>query len=131
MSSYALNRNYNLQLPNSFVEIDREEMEYVDGGGWESVCTDMSVDKRLIEYPVNALGWWYTGVGIAKATNKIASIIAGVLGSSKYSENIGNVIGGLTGDWFNVGTHLANYLDGVDGSTDGRLSYTTCQMVWK
>lgn len=30
-----------------------------------------------------------------------------------------------------VGTHLANHIDGVDGSTDGRLSYTTCQMVWK
>lgn len=32
MSSFVLNRNYALQLPNSFVEVDREEMEYVDGG---------------------------------------------------------------------------------------------------
>lgn len=33
MSAFVLNRNYELQLPNSFVDVDREEMEYVEGGG--------------------------------------------------------------------------------------------------
>lgn len=32
MSAFVLNRNYELQLPNSYVDVDREEMEYVDGG---------------------------------------------------------------------------------------------------
>jgi hypothetical protein len=55
MSSFVLNRNYSLQLPSIFVGIDREEMEYVDGGGdftqrwygWDwnlgsSECADLS-----------------------------------------------------------------------------------------
>lgn len=33
MSIFVLKREYALQLPNSYVEIDRDEMEYVDGGG--------------------------------------------------------------------------------------------------
>ncbi|MDU5108112.1 hypothetical protein [Clostridium sp.] len=32
MSTFVLKREYALQLPNSYAEIDREEMEYVDGG---------------------------------------------------------------------------------------------------
>lgn len=32
MSAFVINRNYELQLPNSFVDVDRDEMEYVDGG---------------------------------------------------------------------------------------------------
>lgn len=32
MSTFVLKREYALQLPNSYVEIDRDEMEYVDGG---------------------------------------------------------------------------------------------------
>lgn len=31
---FPLKRGYALQLPNSYVEIDRDEMEYVDGAGW-------------------------------------------------------------------------------------------------
>lgn len=49
MSSYALNKNYKLQLPNSFVEIDREEMEYVDG-------VDDSKDDRL-SYTTCQMAW--------------------------------------------------------------------------
>lgn len=36
MSIFVLKREYALQLPNSYVEIDRDEMEYVDGGGKSS-----------------------------------------------------------------------------------------------
>jgi len=32
MSAFVLNRKYQVQLPNSFVDVDSEEMEYVDGG---------------------------------------------------------------------------------------------------
>ena len=32
MSTFVLQREYALQLPNSFIEIDKEEMEYVEGG---------------------------------------------------------------------------------------------------
>ncbi|MGF0110956.1 MULTISPECIES: hypothetical protein [unclassified Clostridium] len=32
MSTFVLQRQYDLQLPSNYVEIDRNEMEYVDGG---------------------------------------------------------------------------------------------------
>ena len=32
MSAFALNRNYELILPESYVSVENEEMEYVDGG---------------------------------------------------------------------------------------------------
>ncbi|VYU29763.1 Uncharacterised protein [Clostridium tertium] len=32
MSIFVLKRGYALQLPNSYVEIDCDEMEYVDDG---------------------------------------------------------------------------------------------------
>lgn len=37
MSAFVLGREYELQLPNNYVEIDSDEMEYVDGGAWNSV----------------------------------------------------------------------------------------------
>lgn len=32
MSAFVLNRNYELTLPTSYVDVDNEEMEYIDGG---------------------------------------------------------------------------------------------------
>lgn len=32
MSAFALNREYELQLPMNYMDIDRDEMEYIDGG---------------------------------------------------------------------------------------------------
>lgn len=32
MSTFVLKKEYALQLPSSYVDIDREEMEYLDGG---------------------------------------------------------------------------------------------------
>lgn len=37
MSTFVLNRNYELVMPSSYVDIDCEEMEYIDGGVWNSV----------------------------------------------------------------------------------------------
>ena len=45
MSAFVLNRNYQLQLPNSYVDVDREEMEYVDGGG--SLTLTISIARAL------------------------------------------------------------------------------------
>ncbi|WP_291569672.1 hypothetical protein [Clostridium sp. UBA4548] len=37
MSTFVLERKYALQLPNSFVDIDSDEMEYLDGGmSWQN-----------------------------------------------------------------------------------------------
>ena len=50
MSAFVLNRNYELQLPNSFVDVEREEMEYVDGGmyvseHWWGIAVNLNVEE--------------------------------------------------------------------------------------
>ena len=46
MSTFVLNRNYALQMPSSYVDIDRDEMEYVDGG--------LSISRNVFRYTVTA-----------------------------------------------------------------------------
>ena len=50
MKELVINKNYELQLPNSFVDVEREEMEYVDGGmyvseHWWGIAVDLNVDE--------------------------------------------------------------------------------------
>ena len=76
MSTFVLKKEYALQLPNSYVDIDRDEMEYVDGGaekidywwGWamnlnSSECGTMA---KLIEFNI-AAGGTIGGLGAAIA----------------------------------------------------------------
>lgn len=49
MSTFVLKKEYSLQLPSSYVDIDREEMEYIDGGAWNSVSN--------IGFAIDALIW--------------------------------------------------------------------------
>jgi len=69
MSAFVLNRGYELQLPNSYVDIDNDEMEYVDGGAYatshwweyainlnESECEDLIYYLRTGKNVFYALG---------------------------------------------------------------------------
>lgn len=49
MSTFVLKKEYALQLPSSYVDIDREEMEYIDGGAWNSVSN--------IGFAIDAIIW--------------------------------------------------------------------------
>lgn len=41
MSTFVLSRNYELILPESYVDVNNEEMEYVDGG-WNFSITGIN-----------------------------------------------------------------------------------------
>lgn len=97
MSAFVLRREYALQLPNSYVDIDRDEMEYVDGG-WSGYVAARNAwgyisktgTSRALAYSgitfgvvmnwanysfaaaVSAVGW---------QAAKIGAIAAGVVGS--------------------------------------------------
>ena len=45
MSTFVLKREYALQLPNSYVDIDRDEMEYIDGGyaAWQKALVATAI----------------------------------------------------------------------------------------
>ena len=47
MSTFVLNRNYGLALPTSYVEVDNEEMEYVDGGGASLAMSSSYLSKDV------------------------------------------------------------------------------------
>ncbi len=113
-----------LQLPNNYVEIEREEMEYVDGGGPTAHVIEKSIDKRLISVPVNALGWYFTGGAIGKGIAMLGKQAAKAIGGVLSAGGIANVANGFTGDWWNFGDHLANSLDRKDRIPgNGRIDY--------
>ena len=45
MSTFVLKKEYELQLPSSYVDIDRDEIGYIDGG--------LKLYKLVISRPVN------------------------------------------------------------------------------
>ncbi|GAA0760978.1 hypothetical protein SDC9_58690 [bioreactor metagenome] len=66
MSAFVLNRKYELQLPNSYVDVDRDEMEYVDGGilvsgkwyGFSIWFNSRETDGLLIAIGAGSAGAW-------------------------------------------------------------------------
>ena len=77
MSTFVLDRKFELQLPNSYVEIDRDEMEYIDGGiTWKNARTIVysalgffigsivkkAVSASLIGLALEGASFWLMGV---------------------------------------------------------------------
>ena len=73
MSGFVLRREYALQLPNNYVDVDREEMEYVDGG-------DIYISNSTLN-----------GIALAIGINPIPAVLA-YLGYAKLK---GLILGGI------------------------------------
>ena len=104
MSIFVLKREYALQLPNSYVEIDRDEMEYVDGGGWAETIVGsiiagavlkilgVFITDAMIKSAAISLGGWvlntfYTACYVATINpwaTGVALSIAAVIGYKAY-----------------------------------------------
>jgi hypothetical protein len=67
MSTFVLKREYALQLPNSYVEVDKDEMEYVDGGFY------------YMDY--NAVVGLVQAVGLSSATVTVGALVSAVGGA--------------------------------------------------
>jgi hypothetical protein len=92
MNTFALKREYELQMPTNFFDVDMDEMEYVDGGYyyqeyWWGYAMDLSPTEcgtvaGFLDYNLFASG----GTGIAGLIGLIAKKIpyvnAGVLAAS-------------------------------------------------
>lgn len=90
MSAFVLNRNYELQLPNSFVDVDCGEMEYVDGGFYISNSTLVSVTRAVfLSVGINPIGATLVGLGIWK----VYTIL--VAGAASISARLGALSGPL------------------------------------
>lgn len=91
MSTFVLKREYALQLPNSFVEIDREEMQYVDGGillskkwyGFSIWFNSRETDGLLIAIGLgSATAWLAAELSAAGIVTLPASVPFGVIGAA-------------------------------------------------
>ncbi|NLL31618.1 MAG: hypothetical protein GX258_11440 [Clostridiales bacterium] len=93
MSAFVLNREYELQLPDNYVDIDIVEMEYVDGGGLVKLTISKETLSRLSRIACIAVG---TTIGV-------------ILGY-KIGMGPGAFIGGVFGfvGGFIAGNYVAN-----------------------
>lgn len=77
MSTFVLKKEYALQLPTSYVDIDTDEMEYIDGGiSWSGAKNVLygalgyfigkivghAISKSLVGAAIKAAGGWLAGV---------------------------------------------------------------------
>lgn len=79
MSTFVLKREYALAMPTSYVDIDRDEMEYVDGGA--KVTTIVPYVNIYVKLSARECGDIAAKLAGGGAT---AASIAGVLGLTGY-----------------------------------------------
>ena len=94
MSSFVLKRNYELQLPNSFVDVDREEMEYVDGGAYIS---NGELTNFLYAFGCSAIVQYaqigYSSYAIASKLKAVFTIVRAGLASTGWGIAIAAYLG--------------------------------------
>jgi|CZCA01.1.fsa_nt_gi hypothetical protein len=73
MSAFVLKREYALQLPTSYVDVDRDEMEYVDGG-WLVPKALITVTEKLFS---TILGGMLTSM--FRVNNAAVSFVIGLI----------------------------------------------------
>lgn len=97
MSAFVLERKYALQLPTSYVDIDKDEMEYVDGGFYVSnskilwfldalsfTNRSMGLAGKLAPYIPVALAWFNALPGIGQVAF-VAACASAVYVAGKFA----------------------------------------------
>ncbi|WP_148551151.1 hypothetical protein [Paraclostridium bifermentans] len=102
MSGFALRRNLGLQLPTSFVEIESNEMEYIDGGGFIGFRVHFS--KKVQNMGAVAGGAFVGGV-VGFACKSLAA--TGPIGAGAAA-TISAVAGGVAGNAIRKGLSAVN-----------------------
>lgn len=119
MSTFVLKKEYALQLPNNYVEINKDEMEYVDGGYRAS---------RTVYIPQRSFRM--KTADYIDANSRASSIIGIALGTLSAACGVGLLAGtvvALASDFaLSHGSTSADALnlDRADGSYDGWLTVT-------
>lgn len=97
----VLERKSNLVMPSHYVELDSEEMSYVEGGGRIKITISVNPSATLGGVAANAIVGFLSGYCAAKLTKSGA--LSGVVGAI-----VGLVAGSLLGAL--LGTFLSKYL---------------------
>ncbi|ASW42220.1 hypothetical protein [Clostridium isatidis] len=125
MSAFVLSREYELQLPISYVDIDRAEMEYVDGGYSIPVNVAMLSSAYCLSY---ATTLWIQGVisfsnilVIAKEIRGHAAAYYGLSGLSAL---------GISNSTLEEMKRSANPIDIRDGYDPRWYVVAACELIW-
>ena len=125
----------NLVLPKGFVELDREEMTYVDGGwfwnnGVSTFWTGVAIDATIM-----AIGIGIAASGFLKAlkfakigriyirTNMKKFIIAAGFELTSTVCTAIWFVSSIISNINSIGSLIANVLDYADGNYDGRIKF--------
>ncbi|MCU9813112.1 hypothetical protein [Paraclostridium sp. AKS81] len=129
MSGFVLNRNMELQLPASYVEIESSEMEYIDGGKKTKFNTTGFIGTAIDAGIIGITGG--TAYFSKKAASKLIRQHRGAI-TRVVRKQIQKHIGGayasaassaidfaLTVGGASIGSLIAEGLDRADGRNDG------------
>ena len=132
MSAFVLKREYALQMPTNYVEIDRDEMEYVDGGGWVYTAPiawvvdgiAMASGAGWILAPIKMYGKKMAQQYIGQVTTILGKAIKWATGVS-FSASTTWALGALTQlpNLFSLGGIISSLVDAYDGKFDGKFSW--------
>lgn len=115
-----------LQLPNSYVEIDKDDMEYVDGGYSIPVSTLMLSSAYCVGYATTLWGQGRISFSniyiIAKEIRGHAVAYYGLAGLSGL---------GLSSSTLNEMKRSANPIDIRDGYDSRWHIVAACELIWK
>lgn len=135
MSTFVLRREYALQMPTNYVDIDMDEMEYVDGGGVPNYVVSGFVNAALTiagAYNVFRAGKLLLSMEGKTIGRRVINNILARIGFATSLWNVDNIIKIIAGFVDPIGS-LVGYLDKLDGSKDswvGGNGWTTWSWAW-
>ena len=135
MSAFVLNREYALQLPNNYVEIDRDEMEYVDGGfsmprGAVAFAIDLIAVATApwlapLKYAGKAAAIAFVKVNLPKFAGAAKWLIQTAIGGSINMSvgAIGNLLFSNAWCFTSIGGIMSLIADAVFSGIDGKIAW--------
>ncbi|CAM2077110.1 MAG: hypothetical protein NSGCLCUN01_01298 [uncultured Clostridium sp.] len=137
MSTFVLKREYALAMPTSYIDIDRDEMEYVDGGAfvyrWAVTMTldviAMAFGLGAILAPIKYGGKKMAQIAIRNNIGTIKTAVARFIGSTSVSLTTNTILNLLLPNLsclFSIGGIIGLIADyASDRKVDGKIT------LWK
>lgn len=115
MSTFVLKREYSLKLPNSYVETDREEMEYVDGGDWQGCYGGDYWWGSAFQFSAHGAADMAAILAKGAAIATIAAIISPFIGASVTATAVVGIAAGVlalgAGEFWYASNHNGMYVE--------------------
>lgn len=132
MGIFVLKKEYELQLPANYVDVEAEAMEYIDGGGWVYTAPiawvvdgiAMALGAGWILAPIKMYGKKMAQKYIGQVTTILGKAIKWATGVS-FGASTAWALGALTQlpNLFSLGGIASSLVDIYDGRLDGKIRW--------